>query len=167
MHASKQTDQYDVSPAHRSHRMGLGAGQRGAVMLSIQEDRVLYRWGCSQRGLLGSWTRCSRTRVLSSPVEHGSLLHIICPRRPSALGPDGDSGRVREGGGGVTLRGNMKSAHRPHLVHHGTQEGALMAELECDATAGMFGMFYGMLAECDVTSAMPGAMQQWMSVCRF
>lgn len=65
MHASKQTDQYDVSPAHR-HRVGPGAGQGGGMMLSIQEDRVLYRWGCSQRGLLGSWTRCSRTRVFCS-----------------------------------------------------------------------------------------------------
>lgn len=71
------------------------------MMMSIQEDRVLYRYGCSQRALRASWSRAGRTDIFSRYARmcyhvsksgfrrsHGSLLHIFCPCLSLVVGLD-------------------------------------------------------------------------------
>lgn len=151
MHASKQTDRYSVA-------IRVEGGDDDDEH-SRRQSSVQVRGVFSQRALRASCNRTSRTDMFSRCVSTLTAgfrclavwLHIICPLPSSGWwesteggergggsrkGDDGEGGREAAEEFallcGVALRGNMKSAVHPHLVHHGIQEGALTPALECD-----------------------------------
>lgn len=152
MHASKQTDQYDVTPPC-SDGSGQGGGdddehsrRQSSVQIRVfpESPTCILKQNWQDRHVL---SLC--LHVLSSLcLSLGSGVHMAVCCILSALAflwrwdqlitqGSQQGGRAQQGAGfqvciAFTLQHNMKSAAQPHLVQHEIQEGTLTPGLECD-----------------------------------
>lgn len=121
MHASKQTDQYNVTP----HPLWRVRVRVMAMMMSIEEHKSSVHLDGFPRGR--SWNRTGRTDMfprfvcvaisISNPKSgfrwsHGSLLHIVCPSL--AAGPVDNLGKSTGDNQGERVERGLSGLHCLH-----------------------------------------------------